>query len=76
MYIYCILISIKINRSPVNWNISPGNLSLVSTSSPVQKSWTVTPIKQLTPTIISCKKKLNFYSEPLQYSSKFILFFK
>lgn len=78
------MIGIKNNKSPINWNTSVDNLypiDIQKTSSPVPKTWTVTPVK-LTPTI-NCKKKLDFYSEPLLYKnigesvhSSIFIFFK
>ncbi|XP_050065943.1 uncharacterized protein LOC126555014 [Aphis gossypii] len=63
-------IVLKKKKSPFKWDVSASNSPLIDKqkiSSPIPKSWIITPVKlQTTETpIIQCKKKLDFYSEPI-----------
>jgi len=63
----------KKNQSPSKWFVSKvcstDDDMEESHSSPNQKAWIITPIKELTEPLknVACKKMLNFHSEPKNY---------
>jgi len=59
------------NQSPNKWFVRKADKCYTS---PNQKAWIITPIKEPTETLknVPCKKMLNFHSEPKQSLSNYL----
>jgi len=70
---FLIFTGVEKNVSPRKWCVSKISCSTdkmeENYSSPIQKAWIITPIKELAAPLktVSCKKMLNIHSEPKEY---------
>jgi len=69
---FLIFTGVEKNVSPRKWcvsKISSTDNMEENYSSPIQKAWIITPIKELAEPLetVACKKMLNFHSEPKEY---------